>query len=68
MAQALDFIIDGGILFDIRVRVGDVRLGLIVVVVRDKILDSVFREKLAELRAQLRGERFVVRQHERRAV
>ena len=68
MAQALDFIIDGGILFDIRVRVGDVCLGLIVVVVRDKILDSVFREKLAELRAQLRGERFVVRQHERRAV
>ena len=68
VAQALDFVVDGGILFNIRVRVGDVRLGLIVVVVGDKILDGVFREKFAELRAQLRRERFVVRQHKRRAV
>ena len=47
---------------------GDVRLRLVVVVVRDEILHRVFREKFAELRAELRRERFVVRQHERGAV
>ena len=68
MAQALNFVVDGRVLFDIRVRVRDVRLGLIVVVVGDKILDGVLREKFTEFRTELRGKRFVVREHERRAV
>ena len=68
VAQALNFVVDGGVLFNIRVRVRDVRLGLIIIVVGDKIFDGVFREKLAELRTELRGKRFVVREHERRAV
>ena len=68
VAQALDFVVDGGVLFNIRVRVRDVRLGLIVVIVGDEVFDGVFREKLAELRTELRGKRFVVREHERRAV
>ena len=68
VAQALDFVVDGGVLFNIRVRVRDVRLGLIVVVVGDKILDGVFREKFTEFRTELRGKRFVVREHERRAI
>ena len=45
---------------------GQVRLGLVVVVVRDEVLDGVRREELAELVAELRGERLVVRDHERR--
>ena len=68
VAQALNFVVDGRVLFNICVRVRDVRLGLIVIVVGDEILDGVFREKLAELRAELRGKRLVVREHERRAV
>ena len=43
-------------------------LGLVVVVVGDKVLHRVFGEKLLELRAQLRGEGLVVRQHERGAL
>ena len=66
MAQALDLIVDGGVLFDERVRVRDVCLRLIVVVVADKILHGVVREKLLELAAQLRREDLVVREHERR--
>src|SRR6185436_16712817 len=44
----------------------DVGLGLVVVVVGDEVLDGVSWQKLAELVAELRGERLVVRDHERR--
>ena len=66
VAQTLDLVVDGGVLFDERVRVRDVRLRLIIVVVRDEILHGVVREKLLELAAQLRREDLVVREHERR--
>ncbi len=46
----------------------DIGLGLVIIVVRDEVLDRVIGKKLAELRAQLRGERFIVRKHERRTV
>lgn len=46
----------------------DIGLGLIIIVVGDEVLDGVIGEKLAELRAQLRGERFIVRKNERRTV
>ena len=47
---------------------GDIGLGLIVVVVGDKVFHRVFGEKLLEFRAKLRGEGLVVRQHERGAL
>ena len=65
MAQALDLVIDGGILFDIRIRLGDIGLRLVIIVVRNEIFHGVFREKLAELRAELGGKRLVVRKHQR---
>jgi len=68
VAQALDLVVDGGVLFNIGVGVGDVRLRLIVVVVGDEVLDGVLGEKFPELGAELRRERLVVREHERRAV
>ena len=68
MAQAVDLVVDGGVLLDIGIGRGDVRLRLIVVIVGDEILDGVVREELAQLGAQLRGERFIVREHERRAL
>ena len=66
VAQALDLIIDGGVLLDERVRVRDVRLRLVVVIVRHKIFHGVVREKLLELAAQLCREDLVVCEHERR--
>ena len=47
---------------------GQVRLGLVVVEVADEVLDLVLREELAELGVELRGERLVVGEDERRAV
>ena len=68
MAQALDLIVDRGILLDEGVRLGDVGLGLVVVVVGDEVLDGVARQQLAELGRQLRGERLVGLEHQRRAL
>ena len=66
--QPVDLLVDGGVLFNIGIRMGDIRLGLIIVVVGHEILHRVVREKRPELRTELRGQRLVVRQHEGRTV
>jgi excinuclease UvrABC helicase subunit UvrB len=63
--EHLDLGVDGRVLLDVLVLGGDVGLGLVVVVVRDKILDAVFREEIAELPVELGCERLVVHKHER---
>ena len=66
VAQPVDLVVDGGVLLDVGVRRGDIRLGLVVVVVGHEVLHRVLGEQLFELRAQLRRQRLVVRQHQRR--
>ena len=66
MAKTIDLLVDLRILFNVGVRARQIGLGLVVVVVRDKILNSVVRKELAELITQLRGECFVVRDDKRR--
>ena len=66
--QAVDLLVRRGVLGDVGVRMRDIRLGLIVVVVADEVFHRVLGKKLLELRAQLRGERLVVRQHQRGAL
>ena len=66
MAQPVDLLVDRRVLLDVEVLARDVRLGLVVVVVGDEVLDRVAREVRPELVAQLGGERLVVRDHERR--
>ncbi len=63
--QPRDVVVLRGVLLDVEVGLRDVRLGLVVVVVRDEVLDGVRREELAELVAELRRQRLVVRDHER---
>ena len=63
--QPVDLLVDRGVLLDVEVLRRDVRLGLVVVVVRDEVLDRVLGEELAELVAELRRQRLVVRDHER---
>lgn len=64
VAQALDLLVDRGVLLDVGVRLRDVRLGLVVVVVRDEVLHRVVRQELSELVRQLGGQRLVRRHHE----
>jgi hypothetical protein len=65
-AHLLDVLVDRGILLDVEVARGHVGLGLVVVVVRNEVLDRVLREELAELGIELRGERLVGGENERR--
>jgi len=65
--QAVDLLVDRGILLDVDVPGRDVSLGLVVVVIADEIMDGVLREKPAKLRVQLRRQRLVVAQNQRRA-
>ena len=53
MAHPVDGLVDGGVLFDVEVRLGDVGFGLVVIVITDKIFDGVVREKLLELTVEL---------------
>ena len=66
--EARDVVVLRGVLLDVEVGLRDVRLGLVVVVVGDEVLDRVLGEELPELVAELRRERLVVRDHERRAL
>ena len=66
MAQPVDLLVDRRVLLDVEVPARNVGLGLVVVVVGDEVLDRVAWEIRAELVAQLRGQRLVVGDHERR--
>ncbi len=68
VAEPVDLVVARRVLLDVRVAAGQVRLGLVVVEVADEVLDRVVREELAELGVELRGERLVVGEDERRAV
>ena len=64
VAEPVDLVVPRAVLLDVEVGLRDVRLRLVVVVVGDEVLDRVVREELAELVAELRGERLVVGDHE----
>ena len=65
VAQAIDVVVARAVLLDVEVGLRNVGLRLVVVVVGDEVLDGVAGEELAELVAELRGERFVVRDDQR---
>ena len=68
MAQTVDLIVDGAVLFNIGIGAGDVGFRLVVIVVADEVLHRIVGKKRAELGTQLCRQRFVMRQHQRGAV
>ncbi len=66
VAEPVDLVVDRRVLLDVGVARGDVRLGLVVVVVGDEVLDPVVGEELAELVGQLGRQALVGRQDQRR--
>ena len=65
VAQAVDLLVDGGVLLDVGIGFGDVGLGLVVVVVGDEVVDGVVGEELLEFVVELGGEGFIVGDHKR---
>ncbi len=67
-SQLLDLRVELALFLHIGVAAGDVGLWLVVVVVADKVLDSVIGEEFAVFSIELRGQRLVRREHQRRAL
>ena len=63
--QAVDLLVDRSVFLDVDVALRDVRLGLVIVVVADEIMDGVVGKELLELAIELGGQRLVVRHHQR---
>ncbi len=66
VAELVDLVVPAGVLLDVGIGAGQVRLGLVVVEVADEVLDRVLREELPEFRVQLGRQRLVVSQHQGR--
>ena len=62
--QPLHVVVDRAVLLDVGVGLRDVRLRLVVVVVRHEVLDCVVRQHLSQLVGQLGGQRLVRRHHQ----
>jgi len=58
--QAVEVVVAAGVFLDVDVALRDVRLGLVIIVVRDEITDGVMREELLEFLVKLGSERLVV--------
>ena len=65
MTEAVDLVVDRGVLLYIGVGLWDVGLGLVVVVVGDEVLDAVVGEELAELVGKLGSQGLVRSENER---
>ena len=59
VAQLLDLLVDGGVLLDVGIGLGDVCLGLVVVVIGDEVDHGVVGEQLTHLRCHLGCKRLV---------
>ena len=68
MAQLVDLIVDGGVLFNVGVRGGNVGLGLVVVIIGYKVFYCVIREKLLELTIELCCQSLIVRYYQSRLI
>jgi hypothetical protein len=66
--QPLHIVVDRAVLFDVRIGLRDVRLGLVIVVIRDEVLDGVVRQHLSKFVGQLGGQRLVRRHHQGRSL
>ena len=65
-AHLFDVVVDGRVLLDVKIARRYVRFRLVIVVIRNEVFDRIVREELAKLGVELRGERLVRREHERR--
>ncbi len=63
--QAIQIVISAGVFLDVNIALGNVSLGLIVVVIADEIPDGIVGKELLEFLVKLCGQRFVMGDHQR---
>ena len=68
MAKSFHIVIDVGILFDIRIGLRNIGFRLVVVIIRNEIAHRIVWHELTELGAQLRCQRFIRFDNQRRAL
>ena len=66
MPHFIDFIVDGGVFFNIGIGLGQVGLGLVIIVIADKIPHRVIREKRFKLIVKLSRKGFIMSEHQSR--
>ena len=59
MPHFIDGIVDGGILGNVGVGGGQIGLGLVVVVIADKIFNRIVGKEIFKFSVELRGQRFI---------
>ena len=67
-SQPIDLLVDRRVFLDVDVALRNIRFRLVVIVVADEVVHRVLRKERTELRIQLRGQRLVVRNDQRRAL
>ena len=68
VTELVYLVINHCVLFDINILAGNISLGLIIIIIRNKIFNRVFGEKFTELTAKLCGKCFVMSKDKGRAV
>ena len=68
MAELVDLVVNRRVFLDEGIGGGEVRFGLVIVVVRDEVFYSVIGKQLLELTVELGSKGLVGRQHQGRAV
>ena len=68
MAQFIYFLVNGTVFFYIGIRCRHISFRLIIIVIGNKIFNSVFRKKLFKFRTKLSRQGFIVGEHQCRSV
>ena len=66
MPHFIDLIVDGGVFFNIGIGLGQIGLGLVIIVIADKISHRVIREKRFKLIVKLGCKSFIMSEHQGR--
>lgn len=64
MTQSIYFFVDGGFFLDVSTCLHDIRLWLIIVIIRHEIMHCIFWEKFLEFLGKLSSESFIVRENQ----
>jgi hypothetical protein len=66
-AHLFDVLVDGAVFLDVEVALGNIGLGLVIIVIADKVFDGILRKELAKFAVKLCRQSFIGRKDDGRA-